>query len=330
MAQAPAAPVSVAGDPIAPKKTSGRMLVIWNPEAGGGGDGDLEQRREALSAALSRHGLDAEVFESRSEQDARRRVQQGLFERVPAIVVAGGDGTVGSIAFQLLGQDVALGILPGGTAMNVAQSVGIPLELDKAVAILAAGNVRAIDVGEVRGQPFLEIASIGLGADVLAGATHVNEGRFSAALGLLRSAGRHRRTRVRLQLDGREVRARALSVAIANGRFTGRALELAPNASIDDGRFDVLVFEGFSRLGLAAHLLRVLIGRKHDERISRYTATAVRISTHDPLPIRVDSKDIGTTPASFVVRPGALNVIAPALPARAVPTAPSRAAARDQ
>ncbi len=311
MAQAPTAPVAVSGDPISTKRPNGRMLVIWNPEAGGGGDNDIDRRRAEITAALARHGIDCEVFQSPSEEDARRRVQQGLLERVPAIVVAGGDGTVRSVAFQLLGQDVALGILPGGTAMNVAQSLGIPLDLDAAAGVLAAGNVTAMDVGEVRGQPFLEIASIGLGADVLAGATHVSEGRFSAALGLLRSAARHRRTRVRLQLDGREVRARALSVAIANGRFTGRALELAPHASLHDGRFDVLVFEGFGPLGLAAHLLRVLLGRKHDERISRYTATAVRLSTHHPLPIRVDSQDVGMTPASFQVRAGALLIIAP-------------------
>jgi diacylglycerol kinase (ATP) len=312
------APASESADRVAEAATgrdavdrsTGRTLVIWNPDAGGDG-GEVEQRRDELRAALARHGIDAEIFESQSESDARRRVQQGLLERVPTIVAAGGDGTVRSIAFQLLGQDVALGILPGGTAMNVARSLGIPLELDAAAAVLAAGHVRRMDIGEVRGQPFLEIASIGLGAEVLAGATHVSEGRFRAALGLLRSGLRNRRTRVRLQLDGREVRTRALSIAVANGRFTGRGMELAPEASLDDGRFDVLVFEGFGPLGLGAHLARVLLGRPHDERISRYTASTVRVSTHRPLPIRVDSQDVGITPASLVTRRAGLRVIAP-------------------
>lgn len=286
------------------------MLVIWNPGAGGGTDNDLDRRREELRTALSRQLIDAEIFESGSEDESRKRITEAIDAGVSTIVAAGGDGTVRSVAFQLLGTEVALGILPLGTAMNVANSLGIPLDLEGAAAVLAAGNVQAIDVGEVRGTPFLEIASIGLGAEVLSGATHVSEGRLHVALDLLRTAVRYRRTRVRLQLDGREVRTRALSIAVANGRFTGRAMELAPNASLEDGRFDILVFEGFGGIGLAWHLARVLLGRKHDDRIRHYRAAIVRISTRRPLPVRVDSHDLGSTPVSLHIRPHALRVTA--------------------
>lgn len=293
---------------------TGPILVIWNPRAGGGGEDDMEQRREELRTALSKQLIDPEIFESGSEDETRRRISDAIEHGVTTIVAAGGDGTVRSIAFQLLGRDVALGILPLGTAMNVARSLGIPLDLDGAAAVLAAGHVRPMDVGEVRGQPFLEIASIGLGAEVLAGATHVSEGRLHVAFDLVRTALRYRRTRVRLQLDGREVRSRALSIAVANGRFTGRGLELAPDASLDDGRFDVLVFEGFGPIGLGVHLARVLLGRKRDERIRRYRAATVRISSHRPLPVRADSQDLGSTPASLVTRRAALRVIGPTDP----------------
>jgi diacylglycerol kinase family enzyme len=195
--------------------------------------------------------------------------------------------------------------------MNVARSLDIPLELDGAAAILAHGEPRDIDVGEARGRHFLEIASIGVGAEVLAGATEAKEGRFRRALHILRRALRSPRTRVRLQLDGREVRGRSTSIAVANGRFTGRGMELAPDASLDDGRFDVLLFEGFGPIGLAAHLVRVLLGRSDDPRIRRYRAAVVRISSHRPLPVRLDSIDIGTTPVELVVRRGALRVLAP-------------------
>jgi diacylglycerol kinase family enzyme len=201
-----------------------------------------------------------------------------------------------------------------GTAMNVARSLDIPLDLEGAAKVLATGQVRAIDVGEVRGRPFLEIASIGLGADVLAQATHVGEGRLHAALELIQSAWRYRRTRVRLQLDGRDVRGHALMVAVANGPFTGRAINLAPEARIDDGKFDVLFYQGFGALGLAAHLARVLLGRPHDERIGRYRAATVRVSTRRPLPVRLDSQDLGLTPVELVTRSGALRVIAPPYP----------------
>jgi YegS/Rv2252/BmrU family lipid kinase len=295
-----------------PKGTAGtrRMLVIWNPEAGGGAD-DVAERRSAIREALTAAGVEAELFESGSESESERRIDRALAEGVGAIVAAGGDGTVRSIAFRLLGRDVPLGILPMGTAMNVARSLGIPLELEDAAKVLAAGSVRAIDVGEVRGQPFLEIASIGLGAEVLAGATHVDERRLRAAIEVLRAGLRYRRTRVRLQLDGREVRGHALMLAIANGPYTGRAINLAPKARVDDGKFDVLFYQGFGALGFAAHLVRVLLGRPHDERIRHYRAATVRVSTRRPLSIRLDSQDLGTTPVQLSTRPGALHVIAP-------------------
>ena len=297
---------------LQPEATVGtrRMLIIWNPEAGGGAD-DIDERRSAIQDALADAGVDAELFESGSESESERRIDLALAEGVGAIVAAGGDGTVRSVAFRLLDQDVPLGILPMGTAMNVARSLEIPLELEAAATVLAAGWVRAIDVGVVRGQPFLEIASIGLGAEVLAGATHVDEGRLHAAFAVLRAALRYRRTRVRLQLDGREVRGHALMLTVANGPYTGRAINLAPKSRIDDGKFDVLFYQGFGALGFAAHLARVLLGRPHDERIRHYRAATVRVSTRRPLPIRLDSQDLGSTPVELVTRPGALRVIAP-------------------
>lgn len=312
-AQAPASPQ--------PPRTD-RILVIWNPLAGGGGEDDLEQRRETLERALAASGVAAELFESDSESTTEQRVDRALEEGVATIVAAGGDGTVRSVGFRLIDRDVPLGILPMGTAMNVARSLDIPLDLEGAARVLAEGSVRSIDVGLVRGQPFLEIASIGLGAEVLAGATHVGEGRLHAALDVLRAALRNRRTRVRLQLDGREVRGHALMLAVANGPYTGRAINLAPEARIDDGKFDVLFYQGFGALGFAAHLARVLLGRPHDERIRRYRAATVRVSTRRPLPVRLDSQDLGTTPVELVTRRGALRVIAQsANPSERLPSA---------
>lgn len=296
-----------------PGKRAGSTLVIWNPVAGGGEPNDdlVAERRAAIEAALRAHNLGAELHQSASEAEAARRVDAALADGVSTIVAAGGDGTVRSIAFRLLGREAALGILPMGTAMNVARSLDIPLELDAAANVLAAGRIRAIDVGEVRGQPFLEVASIGLGAEVLAGATEAGEGRFRIALETLRRAIGRPRTRVRLQLDGREVRGHAVSVAVANGRFTGRGVELAPQAGLDDGRFDVLLYEGFGPLQLAADVVRVLVGRANDPRFRRYRAATVRIWSHRALPVRLDSQDVGSTPVELVTRPGVLRVIAP-------------------
>ena len=112
-------------------------------------------------------------------------------------------------------------------------------------------------------------------------------------------------------MDGREIQGHAPSLAIANGQYTGRGIHLAPAARLDDGRFDVLVFEGFGGFELAGHLLRALIGRPSDPRIRRYRGATVRVTTRRPLPVRLDSQDLGTTPVELVTRPSALRVITP-------------------
>jgi YegS/Rv2252/BmrU family lipid kinase len=290
-------------------RASDRTLVIWNPTAGGG-KGDGGDRRQ-VEAILARAALQFELFESRDEVTTGVRVDDAVNAGVGTIIAAGGDGTVRSVAFRLLGRQTALGILPMGTAMNVARSLDIPLDPVAAARVIAEGHVREIDVGEVRGQPFLEIASIGLGAEVLAEATEIGEGRLRGILDLALRAWRYQRTRVDIRLDGQQLRSRALSLAVANGRFTGRALELAPEATLDDGQFDVLLFEGFGGFELILHLARAIRGRPFDPRVRRYRASRVLIASHRPLPVRLDSQDLGSTPVELVTRRSALRVIAP-------------------
>jgi diacylglycerol kinase (ATP) len=294
------------------RRAADRTLVIWNPAAGGGnGDGEARGR---LEAALANAGLPFELFESTDAEVTAVRVDDAVTAGVGTIVAAGGDGTVRSIAFRLLGRSTALGILPLGTAMNVARSLDIPMELDAAAHVLADGAVRTVDVGDVSGQPFLEIASVGLAAEVLADATRARTGRIGAVVDLVRRAWRYPRTRMEIELDGRRIGGRAPALAIANGRFTGRALELAPEASMDDGKLDVLVFEGFGGLELAVHLARAIRGRPSDPRIRHFRARRVSVTSHRPLPVRLDSRNVGTTPVQLLAHRAALRVIAPATP----------------
>jgi diacylglycerol kinase (ATP) len=150
---------------------------------------------------------------------AANRVRAAVAEGYEVVAEAGGDDTVRSLAFELLGTSTALGILPAGTAMNVARSLGIPRELDAAAALLGSGEIRAIDVGWARERAFLEMASMGLNAEVLEIAEKAEGGRLGEVVRLIREAVRSRPTRVLLELDGREIRTRALGA-----RGCGRSL----------------------------------------------------------------------------------------------------------
>ena len=184
-------------------------------------------------------------------------------------------------------------------------------ELEKAAAVLATGSVRPIDVGYVGDEPFLEVATIGLAADLLEDATKVGEGRLGALVDFVRRGIQNRRTRVWLDLDGRKVRHRVVSLAIANGRFTGRALEVAPESRIDDGQLDVLCFLGYGPLEFMKELLRVSVGIGSGTRTAKYRARRVKVRSHHPLPVRADSTDRGNTPVALEAHGRALLTISP-------------------
>jgi len=292
---------------------TGRTLVVWNPNAGSkAGLPTNRTSEEELRQALASNAIDAELFMGDSVEAATSRVRRAVEDGYSTIIAAGGDGTVDIVARELLGGSTSLGILPLGSAMNVARSLGIPRDLEEAAAILMSGTTRKIDVGEVEGQMFLEMASIGASAEAFGEAHQVDGGSFRALFRLLFLPFRVRSTKVTLTLDQGTIRTRALMVEVANTPYTGLGFTLAPGARSDDGLLDIRIFKGLSGWGLARHLSRVIWGRRdYSPRISAYRSSTVLVEAEGALPCRADALDIGTTPCRLTVRRAALQVIVP-------------------
>jgi YegS/Rv2252/BmrU family lipid kinase len=228
------------------------------------------------------------------------------------VVAAGGDGTIGTIATELLGSDAVLGILPLGSVMNIARSLGLPRDVDLAARTLSTGEVRSIDVGLAGDRPFYEAGSVGMNAAMFREAQRFDRGDWLSVLRTIWVAVRYRPARMEIRLDDRIVRTRALMVTVANGPYTGVGLTVAPDAMLDDGRFDVVVFRRFSKIRLLRHLASIAFGRRRVEpELQVHHSTTVRITSRHPLPCRADSHDLGWTPVEFTVRPHALRVIVP-------------------
>ena len=99
-------------------------------------------------------------------------------------------------------------------------------------------------------------------------------------------------------------------VTVSNGAYMGLAMEVAPGARLDDGRFDVRVFSRFSKFELLRHLASIAFGRRrYTPKAATYRSTRVRVTSHRPLPVRADSNDLGTTPLECVSQHAALRVI---------------------
>lgn len=296
-----------------------RYRVIRNPHAGTKkGIAANVITRDELDAILERYGLGTDVVETLDERAAQRETRRAVHDGIDVLVAAGGDGTIGAVASELLGTDVALGVLPLGSVMNIPRMLGIPRDLEAAATALATGERRHIDVGEARGRPFYEAASVGMNAAMFREAHQFEKGDWLSILRTIWVALRYRPARMHIDLDGtRRVRTRALMVVMAIGPYTGAGMTVAPEARLDDGKFDVRVFRGFSKPELLRHLAGIAFGRyRYAPHVSTYRAERVRVSSHHPLPCRADSHDLGTTPLDISIRSQALCVIAPPRPQR--------------
>lgn len=265
-----------------------------------------------MTDLMARHGLGDDLATTGSEEEARASTREAVEAGYEMVVAAGGDGTVGTVARELLGKKPALGVLPLGSVMNIARMLGIPRDLDEAAQVLVREDVRTVDVGEANGTTFFEVGSVGMNAAIFREAQRFDEGSYVSVLKTVWVALRYRPARMVVRLDHRTVSTRALMVAVGNGPYTGLGLTVAPDARLDDGMFDVAIFRRYSRFELLHHLASIAFGRRrYSPKVETYRSSRVSIESHRPLPSRADSHDLGTTPVEFVTRKGELRVIAP-------------------
>jgi diacylglycerol kinase (ATP) len=294
-----------------------RIRVLVNPNSGAkAGIPTNTAAEDDVRAAMETHfpDLGSDLVVTATEEEAIVATRDAVAEGYDVVVAAGGDGTVGTVACELLGKETALGILPLGSVMNVARMLAIPRDLEGAAAIVATGEVRTIDVGEAKGQIFFEGGSVGLNAAVFREAQQADSDnrRYRALWAALWVLLRYRPPRMVLHLDDRVLTTRALAVGVANGPYSGLAFTVAPDAAIDDGKFDVVIFSRFSRTELIRHFISIAFGRRrYSAKTATYRSSRVRIEGVHPLHCRADGHDLGFTPVDYVVRPGALRVVAP-------------------
>jgi YegS/Rv2252/BmrU family lipid kinase len=287
-----------------------RHLVLVNPSAGGG------RAREALpelELALRSRGIECRLVMTTSLQhgceEARRGASRG---EIP--VVMSGDGLIGQIGGVLAGGDVPLGVIPGGRGNDFARVVGIPTEIPAAVDLLAAGNTRAVDVGEVNGRRFLCIASCGFDSDAnrIANDARFVRGKLVYLYAALRTLAAWRPARFRLVLDGEHREVTGYSVAAANSKAYGGGMFLAPGAELDDGKLDVVYIGDIGKLRYLANLPKVFKGSHvQNEEVTVIRASEVEISADRPFAVYADGDHLADLPARVRVLPRALNVIAP-------------------
>lgn len=286
-----------------------RALLLLNPGARKADDG----RREIV-AALRDRGLTV-TAESLGGSATIAELVADHAAAVDRVIIGGGDGTLGTAARPLLDAGLPLGILPLGTANNVARTLGIPDDLDAACDIAAAGSRRRIDVGEVNDRCFLTTASFGLSVAITESLSSEAKRRWGALAYVLTAARVARNAhpvRAHIRWAGGELHTRTVQVVVGNGRYYGSALQVAEDAEIDDHALDLYSIEvrhWWQLLTLGPALKRGSHGRRRAVRAAR--ARAFEITTSVPVQIDVDGELATETPARFRVLPEALEVFTP-------------------
>jgi len=229
-------------------------------------------------------------------------------------VVLSGDGLIGAIGGALAGSETPLGIVPGGRGNDLARVLGIPDDPEGAVATLAAGQVRRIDVGEANGKRFLGIASTGFDseANLLANRTRWLRGNLVYAYAGIRTLLGWKPARFTIAVGEERIRFSGYSVSAANNRAYGGGIMLAPDADLADGEFDVVTVAEAGKLRCLSNLPKMFKGTHLEEDYFRvFRASRLELSASRPFAVYADGEHLTDLPASLRVLPRALSVIAP-------------------
>jgi YegS/Rv2252/BmrU family lipid kinase len=282
------------------------MLV--NPHARRGQEalGVVERLRDGgLEVAVEQFSSPAEAA-----ADIRRRASG-----MDIVIICGGDGTLACAARGVLEAGLPMGVLPLGTANDFARTLGIPEDLSAAADVILAGRTRFVDVGEVNGHTFFNVASLGLSADLARGLTKERKrrfGRLAYAVQALEVLIRARPFHAEIVSQTQTRRVRTLQIAVGNGRHYGGGTVVHEDAAIDDGRLDLYSLAPRAVWKLALMFDSFRRGR-HGAWDEVLTAKCVEfdVRTRRPRPINADGDIVTHTPAHFKVRPAAIEVFAP-------------------
>lgn len=234
---------------------------------------------------------------------------------IDCVILGGGDGSMSCAAQALIETGLPLGILPMGTANDLARTLHIPLDLSAACDVIAGGIVHEVDVGSVNGRLFFNVANIGLGVTVkrlLTADLKQRWGVFSYAHCLLRAIRDFQPFHADIECDGRQQRVRSLQIAVGNGRHYGGGMTVSEDASLEDARFHLYSIRPMDWWNLAKIGPSLKSGEfRPDAPVDIASGFDITIRTRKPMAVTADGESVTVTPAHFRMLPKAVKIIVP-------------------
>jgi YegS/Rv2252/BmrU family lipid kinase len=286
------------------------LTLLVNPASAHGRTLKLLPR---IEQELDERRMPFRVERTRGLEDGVARALRAVeADEVP--VVISGDGLVGAIGGAVAGMDTPLGIVPGGRGNDLARVLGIPDDPAGAVAVLAAGESRRIDVGEANGERFLGIVSVGFDSECnrLANEVKIIRSNLVYVYSLFRTLLAWKPARFTIRSASERIRLSGYSISVANNSTFGGGMRIAPEAQLDDGLLDIITIGEVGKLRFVANLRKVFKGTHiDDEQVRMFHASRVEITASRPFPVYADGEHLTELPVIVRVLPGALSVLAP-------------------
>lgn len=297
---------------------------MLNPRSGTLARSGFESGHARIVAACKANGLAATITAVEAKQisemvgravASRKSGEPAAFDN---IVVGGGDGSISAAASVLAGGNLPLGILPLGTFNHFARDLGIPLDPEAAVALIARRHVRAVDVGEVNGKVFLNNSSLGIYPHLVAERDRVRRhglAKWGAiVLAFCRVLWRLPRPRLRVRMPGWEIERRTPCLFIGNNFYQVDTFAVARRPRLEGGELCLYIVNRQSRLALLLLAVKIVLGRLEPARdliLARAEAVEISAGRHR-LRVALDGESLTLRPPlRYRVRPRALRVIVP-------------------
>lgn len=295
--------------------------LIYNPHAGekrkiikSGGNETLE----AIKKLLKQYQIEADYEPTKHSGHATYLAKKSIKQGYKKVLVVGGDGTVSEAANGLVGSNVTLGIIPTGTAVNIAKMLSIPMDIEKSIELIKIGRKRKIDAGAIlklenekleKPDYFFETVGIGLDALIQKEFKNFESGSLLSIFKIIQIYMNFYANKITLKTDDDEIITKATLISIANGPYTGFGLLLAPDAKLNDHRLTITLYR-MTKFDLIRYFFNMKFEGKIDKRrLKTIQTTKVTISAKHPISLHADGTIFSKTPAVLKIIPNALEVI---------------------
>lgn len=285
--------------------------IIINPISGGASPRAARARAQLALAVVDAHGDPADVLLTEGVGHARELAKSAVRRGARLVLAWGGDGTINEVASALAFDDVPFGIVPAGSGNGLARELGVHPRAERAIADALQAVPRPMDVGEIDGRLFANMAGVGFDAHIASAfATSTRRGFASYAAITARALRRYVPQHYRVTIGGIETTHRAILVTIANSAQFGNNAFIAPGARVDDGELDLVVMEERSRFATLCNMPRLFNGS-----VARAPGCSIRrirevtIESDEPMTFHVDGEPVaGGTRLRARIHPAALRV----------------------